>query len=218
MYRSNPNNKRMNQKLPLAPLSYIRILHASPDAPPVDIYANGNILVEDLPYTQFTNYLPVNPGNYLITVFPTGQTMNPVIETMITVPSGAAYTVAAKGMLADIELFPIPEKYIVPMPMQMNRPSQVRFIHLSPNAPPVDITLPDGTILFGNVPYEAYTEYISVTPGTYTLLVKPAGTNQTVLTIPNVNLMPGRTYSAYAVGLVGDEPPLEALLTLDGTY
>ena len=30
--------------------SYIRVFHASPNAPAVDVYANGNLIVKDLVY------------------------------------------------------------------------------------------------------------------------------------------------------------------------
>jgi hypothetical protein len=201
-----------------AAVSYVRILHASPDAPPVDIYVNGNMIAQNLPYKQFTGYMTVNPGRYNIQVFPTGQTMNPVVNVNVAVPPGSAYTVAAVGRVADIGLLPIPEKYLPVMPMHAANNANVRFIHLSPNAPAVDIMLPNGTILFQNVAFKTYTDYISVQPGEYTLLVKPNGSNQTVLTVPNVYLMPGETYSIYAVGLAGETPPLEALLTTDGGY
>jgi hypothetical protein len=195
--------------------SYVRILHAVPDAPAVDIYADGKMIVRNLSYKQLTNYIPVAPGNYKIEIFPAGQKTTPVLSTNATVPAQAAFTLAAVGRLANIGLLPIPEVY---MPSNINQKSFVRFVHLSPNAPAVDITLPNGTKLFENVPYKTYTNYIAVTPGLYTLLVKIASTEKTVLTISNINLMPGMIYSIYAVGLVGEKPPLEALISIDGNY
>lgn len=199
-------------------MSFIRILHASPDAPAVDIYANNNLIAEGLSYKQMTNYLPLVPGNYQIQVFPEGNQMNAVIDTNITIPPDSAFTVAAAGELADISLMPIPEIFTPNMPMGMGNYSYVRFVHLSPNAPSVDITLPDGTVLFEDVSYTQFTDYIGVTPGTYTLQVRPAGSNQVVLTIPDLYLMPGAIYSVFAVGLVGETPPLEAIVAVDGEY
>lgn len=203
---------------PTAQMSYIRIFHASPDAPAVDIYANGNIIANGLAYKQLTNYLPILPGNYNIQVYPTGEHTNLVINTTVTVPQNSAFTIAAMGKLSDISLMPIPEIYMPHLPMGMTNNSYVRFVHLSPNAPAVDITLPDGTKIFENVPYKKHTDYVSVNPETYTLQVKPSGSNQVVLTIPDVSLMPGMIYTVYAVGLVGDRPPLEAVISVDGKY
>jgi len=195
--------------------SYVRLLHASPDAPPVDIYANGNLIAKNLAYKQLTNYVAVKPGEYSIQVFPAGEKANPVITTMLTVPPKSSLTIAAVGKLADIELLPIMEVY---MPMVDKRSSYITFAHLSPDAPAVDITLPDGTKLFSDVSFKEYTNYVAVNPGTYTLQVKPAGQNQVVLTVPSVKLSPGTIYTVYAVGLVSGDPPLDTIISVDGEY
>ena len=200
-------------EMPRSSDSFIRILHASPDAPPVDIYANDNLIAKNLAYKQFTNYVPVKPGEYAIQVYPTGQKSTPVIDTKYTVPTKSRLTLAAVGKLADIGLLPIMEMY---MKMVDNRRSYIRFAHLSPNAPAVDITLPNGTKLFSDVSYKQYTDYINVPSGNYTLQVRPAGSDQVVLTVPNVKLSPDTVYSVYAVGLVGETPPLEAITSVDG--
>ncbi len=195
--------------------SYVRVLHASPDAPTVDIYANGNRIAQNLAYKDITDYLAVPAGNYQIEVFPAGQTTDPVIFTNLSIPVGSVYTIAATGLLANLALYPIPEEY---SPPTNGRNSYVRVVHLSPNAPPVDIVLPNGTKLFEDVEYEEFTGYIRVNPGEYTLQVKPTGMDQVVLTVPNVMLKPGEIYSVYAVGLVGEQPPLEALLFSDDRF
>lgn len=203
---------------PMDQMSFIRIFHASPDAPAVDIYANGTVIAQGLAYKQLTDYLQLMPGSYRIQVFAAGQTTNPVIDTALTVPQNSAFTIAAIGRLADISLLPIPEIYMPHLLMGITDNSYVRFVHLSPNAPAVDITLPDGTVIFENVSYKQFTDYIGLAPGTYTLQVRPTGSTQVVLTIPNVTFEPEGIYSVFAVGLVGDTPPLEAVLATDGDY
>lgn len=195
--------------------SYIRILHASPDAPPVDIYANGVQIASNLAFKEITDYLAVPAGTYNVEVYPAGTKINPVIDTDFTVPVNSAYTIAATGPLSEITLLPIREVY---MPRVVKDKSYVRFTHLSPNAPAVDITLPDGTKLFSNVAFKEHTPYKEINPGTYTLLVKPAGSNEAVLTVPNVVLKPGAIYTINAVGLAGGNPPLEAILVTDSKY
>ncbi|ERJ11317.1 DUF4397 domain-containing protein [Haloplasma contractile] len=93
--------------------------------------------------------------------------------------------------------------------------AQVRFVHLSPNAPAVDITLPDGTKLFVDTAYKEVTDYIPVGAGTVDLQVRPTGTNQVALRIPNVIFDPGQMYTVYAIGLLNGNPPLEAILFED---
>jgi len=103
---------------------------------------------------------------------------------------------------------------------KVNNPTNnayVKFAHLSPNAGAVDVTVPDGKILFKNVNYKESTDYIQVPPGTYTFDVRPTGTKTTALYVPNVRLKAQRFYTVYAVGLVGDHPGLQALIPLDGS-
>lgn len=195
--------------------SYVRILHASPDAPPVDIYANGSLIAGNLTYKQLTNYVPVAPGDYAIQVYPAGQQTDPVIDIEYNVPENSSMTVAAVGRLENISLFPIMEVY---MPMVNGNRAYVSFAHLTPNAPAVDITLPDGTRLFSDVSYLDYTNYINVEPQNYTLQVRPAGSDEVVLTLPGVRLAPGTIYTIYAVGLLGETPPLDTVIAIDGDY
>lgn len=193
--------------------SYVRILHASPDAPSVDVYANDRPIARRLAYKNFTPYIKLPTGLYTITVFPAGQTTNPIINTQFQVPNRAIYTLAATGRLQSIALQPILE------PITPFRPgtSLIRFIHLSPNTPPVDITLPTGQKLFTDIQYKEVSGYIPVNPGTYTLQARPTGTDTVALHVPNVRLLPNRIYSVYAVGLSGERPPLQVLIPLDGS-
>jgi hypothetical protein len=192
--------------------SYLRVFHASPGAPPVDVYANGTKLASNLSFSGFTEYTPIPAGRYNVKVFPAGQTLNPVINTDVNILPGTIITAAAVGRLADIELLPIQDP-VLPKPPGM---ANLRFGHLSPNAPPVDIALPDGTQLFTNVGYKQVTNYVPVHPGTYSIFVRPSGTGQNVLYVPNINLSPDRFYTIYAIGLVGETPPLQVVIPLDG--
>jgi hypothetical protein len=206
----NPYDMYMMRK---PSISFIRVLHASPDAPGVDVYANTNLIAKNLKYGEFTPYLKVPSGQCIIKVFPTGTFQTPLISTTILLIPNAIYTIAAIGQLANIGLLPIRDSRITVNSTKTN----VRFVHLSPNAPAVDITLPDGTVLFPNVGYKGVTGYIPVNPGTYTLEARLAGTKTVVLSVPNVILKPGLNISIYAVGLAGGKPGLEVLIPLDGS-
>lgn len=194
--------------------SNIRVLHASPNAPAVDVYANDKLIIKNLAYKESSEYIPVPSGNYNIKVYPSGVITNPVIDTSMYIPEDSVFTVAAIGELPDISLYPIQE----PNSANNTGLSCVRFIHISPNAPAVDIKLADDTIVFSNVPYKGIANYVCVPSGTYTFKVSPTGSNNVVLTVPNVKLDPNNLYTIYAVGLVGETPNLEALLLPEPRY
>ncbi|SKA96690.1 protein of unknown function [Caloramator quimbayensis] len=193
-------------------VSYVRILHASPNTPAVDVYANDKIIAKNLSYRNFTQYIGVPVGEYRIKVFKANTTQNPLIDTSIELPGSSAFTVAAIGMLPNINLFPIVEHKKPLNPDKL----YLRFAHLSPDAPAVDIVTPDGNKLFEDISYKEVADYIEISPGTYSVNVNIAGTNNTVLTVPNIRLLPNRYYTIYAVGLAGGKPSLQVLIPLDG--
>ncbi|WP_243116415.1 DUF4397 domain-containing protein [Fonticella tunisiensis] len=190
----------------------MRLLHASPDAPHIDAYLNDKLIASNLAFKGFTQYLPVTAGTYNIKIFPTGKRDNPVINTRLNIKARSSFTVAVGGKLSNINLYIIPE---VP-PKAIPGKVFIRFAHLSPDTPNVDITLPDGTRLFKNVEFKEYTKYIAVDEGTYTLQARPSGSNKPLLHVPNIRLKPNRYYTIYAVGFTGGNPPLQALIALDG--
>lgn len=191
--------------------SYIRVLHAVPNAPAVDIYANDNLIVKNLSYKEFSKYLPVAEGNYNIKVYPTGQRENPIVDTDLYIPKATFFNVAAIGEAPNVSLYPIPEPTVK---QNFGRPC-IRFVHLSPNAPNVDITMEDGEKIFTDVGYKNFTDYACIPSGTYTFQVRLAGSDDVVLNIPDVTLMPDNYYTIYAVGLAGEAPPLQAIVALE---
>ena len=195
------------------PESYIRILHASPNAPAVDVYVNNVPTFRNISYRGFSQYAQLPGGGlYNIKVFPAGTKVNPVINTNIFIADGKIYTVPVIGELPNISLLPVEDPRIPITPGK----ASIRFVHLSPDAPNVDITLPNGTKLFSNVGYKEIEKYINVNPGTYTLQARVSGTDKVVLNVPNVRLTPNRFYTVYAVGFASKSPGLQALIPLDG--
>jgi hypothetical protein len=75
-------------------------------------------------------------------------------------------------------------------------------VHLSPDAPAVDITLTDGTVLFGEQAFRDYTDFAPLPAGTYDLQVRLAGTTTVVLELPNITLTDGTIYTVFARGFV----------------
>jgi len=191
--------------------AHVRVFHASPDAPPVDVYLDNYPIAMNLAYKSFTPYFPLCPRRYAVRVFPAGTMEKPLIDQTVEVHPQDLITLAAVGRLADIGLLPVGPSAAP----RIYGKAFVRFVHLSPNAPQVDVAVQGGPTLFQNVGYKEITNYQAVDPGIYTLEVSPAGTSRVVLLIPGVNLEANRYYTVYAVGLVGQQPPLEAVLALD---
>lgn len=80
----------------------------------------------------------------------------------------------------------------------------MRFVHASPDAPAVDIAVSGGPVLFSNVPFRAFTPYPQVSPSTYDLEARPAGSSAVALKVDGVTLRPGTNYTIFAVGLLSN--------------
>ena len=176
-------------------ISYVRVLNASPDAPAVDIYINGGLIFKNIKFKDFTEYVQLSMGQYKMEVYPVGQMDKPVLAQNIQVPEKQVITIAAAGNFEDLQLIPYIEGNADGLAMNQSR---VRVIHLSPDAPEVDVLI-NGQIAFDNVGFMDATDYIQVSSGTYNIVVNLAGTNDTVLTFsPQLNSQ--KVYTIYVVG------------------
>ena len=79
----------------------LKVLHSVTDAPAVDIYANGSLLVENLSYGDYAGYLQVPAADYTIDVTAHGK-MNAVASFSAPLASlgGGSGVVYASGFLA----------------------------------------------------------------------------------------------------------------------
>ncbi|MFC3885230.1 DUF4397 domain-containing protein [Bacillus songklensis] len=186
----------------------VRIFHASPDTPSVDVYLNGKRTIRNLTYKQETDYLPLlEAGRYRIDIYPAGKTDKPIVSETFTFNEGQKYTVVAAGTLNTLDLLFIKDNNEVP-----SGETKIRFIHLSPNTPAVDIAVKNGDVLVSDITFKEVTDYLPLSPMTVNLEVRIAGTNKVVLELPPIRLRPNRTYTVYIVGLMNGKPGLEALV------
>jgi hypothetical protein len=186
----------------------LRVAHLSPDAPAVDIWVDGNRVLQNVPFKAISDYLVVPAGSYRIHVSPAGATTSIVIDATVTLEGNKSYTVAATGLLGANDLKPL---VLVDDPTTENQKAKVRFVHTSPDAPAVDIAVKGGPVLFGNVKFREASDYLSVDAGGYDLEVRLAGSNTVALSVPAVQLAAKGNYIVFAVGLAGNGT-LSALL------
>ncbi|NWG28283.1 MAG: DUF4397 domain-containing protein [Ignavibacteriaceae bacterium] len=173
------------------------VIHASPDAPGVDILVDNAIAGMNLTYLQNTPYLTLPSGTRNIKVNVTG-TSTTVIEGNINFVKDKAYSIFAVNSVANIEPLVLEDNLAKPA----SGKAHVRFIHLSPDAPAVDITLADGTVVFGNISFKGFTAFTPLDAGTYNLQVRLAGTSTVVLDLGNITFTSGEIYTTYARGFV----------------
>ncbi|NLK38357.1 MAG: DUF4397 domain-containing protein [Epulopiscium sp.] len=193
-------------------MAYIRFLNANPMIGPVDIYVNGRKVVSGLKYQAFTEYMKVFQGYYRIAVFKAGTTENPISVTRLNVIRNRIYTVAITG---DAES--VGSEVIVDGRRTLNPDlSYMRFIHLSDNAPSVDVYVDDRLVL-SDLGFNEVSRYLSLLPGEHSIVFKKANTDDVILIDPVATLKAGKAYSVYFVGEEGMDPGLQVLIPLEGT-
>ncbi|MGC9334930.1 MAG: DUF4397 domain-containing protein [Anaerolineae bacterium] len=194
-------------------MARVRVVHASPDAPAVDVWVNGNVAFSNAPFKGVTDYASLAAGSYQVQVTPTGATEPVVIDANLDLAGGTDYTVVAVGLLADIEPLVLVDNNSAPAAGK----AHVRFVHASPDAPAVDIAVANGgPVLFSNVPFKGVGDYLPVDAGTYDLEARVAGTTTVALSVPGVQLNEGTVYTIFAMGLAGGgEPALTAVPSVD---
>lgn len=82
--------------------AHVRVVHASPDAPNVDVYVDGAEVLTDVPFKAVSDYLPVAAGDRNLQVNATGTNAT-VIDVTPTLEDGGIYTVIAANAVASLE-------------------------------------------------------------------------------------------------------------------
>ena len=187
--------------------AYVRVAHASPDAPAVDVFVNEDAVLEGVEFGTISDYLGLEPGEYTFAVAPAGEGRDAaVLEASAEVEAANLYTVAAVGTLDDIEAAVL-----------QDNTTRLRAVHFVPDAPAVDVTVVDGPTLFEGVEFGDATDYVTVAPGTYDVAVQVSESGDHVATFEGVELAPTTTYSAFALGTVSGDQEFTLELATDET-
>ena len=195
-------------------MAMVRIVHASPDAPAVDIWVNGEVAISNLAFGEATDYVELAAGDYDVAVTPTGAgAEDAVIEATLSLEAGAAYTVAAVGEVANIEPLVLADDLTAPA----DGMAHVRVVHASPDAPDVDVAVADGPVLIQGLAFKADSGYLPVDAMSYDLEVRPTGTEDVAIDIAGFNAEAGTVYTVMAIGLAGDGS-LTVLPLVDAAY
>lgn len=176
----------------------VLVTHASPDAPGVDILVDNTVAAANLTFPNSVGYATLNSGTRNVKVNVTG-TSTTALEANLNLAANKNYSVFAVNTVSAIEAIVLEDDLTTPA----SGKSHVRFLHLSPDAPSVDITLTDGTIVFGDYTFKEASAFTPLDAGTYNLQVRLAGTSTVVLELPNIALTAGKIYTVFAKGLVG---------------
>jgi hypothetical protein len=180
----------------------VNVVHASPDAPAVDVYVNDEVALSDLAFGAASGFVALPAGDYNVKVAPAGTSAEEaVIDADLTLEADMAYEVAAVGLVADIQpaVFPVDLAAL-----ESAEESAVRVVHASPDAPAVDVAVTGGDVLVENLAFPDASDYLMIPAGSYDLEVRPTGTEDVALALPGTAIPAGAAISVYAIGTLAD--------------
>jgi hypothetical protein len=195
----------------------VRVVHASPDAPNVDVLVDGRSVLTNVPYATASDYLTVSAGARQIEARATGTSQD-AINAKLTLAGKQDYTVLAEDFLADITASVLTDHNSAPDSGKV----KVRVVHASPSAGPVDVyVVAPGTGIgtasptISNLAFKSATDYLSVPAGSYEVFVTPTGTKTIAIDTGSVALVAGQVRTAVALDAPGGGLPLTAILLAD---
>lgn len=183
---------------PVPSTSRMMVTHASPDAPGVDLLVeNVKLNTAALEFPNSTPYITAFSGNRNVKVNVAGSTTT-VINATLPLAANKSYSVFAIDAVANIGALVVEDNLSTPAPGK----AHVRFIHLSPDAPAVDVAVDGGAVVFGNQAFKDYTSFTPLDAGDYDLEVRVAGTSTVALDLPVITLQAGKIYTVFAKGFL----------------
>lgn len=179
---------------------------------PLQLYLDGvRTFAAPLGYNNYTGYFPVEPGTRTFradTLFDasraTPKPSAPVLNAAVDLAPDRFYTLFVADTLESIETVLVEDDLSPPDPA--GGKAKVRFAHLSPDAPAVDVVVRNGPVLFNNQSFRQVTPFVEVDAGAYNLDVRPAGTATNALALNSIQFDAGKMYTVVAAGRVRSQP------------
>jgi uncharacterized surface protein with fasciclin (FAS1) repeats len=193
-----------------APKAHLRVAHFAADAPAVDVFSKGVVVLRELAFGTVSDWLELDPGAYNIRVSPTGQGLNAAVISLddFEVAADEYITVAAIGTVA---LDTIRAQVIKEDDSNIGiGNARVTIFHAAEGVPAVDV-LADGSPLVsvlsfpGTLGSNDGLETIEVPAGIYNLQVRATGSTDPgdiVADLPETEFALNGNYLIAAIGTV----------------
>jgi len=181
----------------------VLIVHASPNAPNIDMYVDGARSLYNISYGSDTGYAIINPGTYSFAFTQTGNT-TPLVTQSFTFEGGKLYSIFTIDSVSKMKAV-----YVADNIATISLDSvQIRYFDLSPDAPFHTAVITSGTDSVqytirgfndqgGNSDFQNFT---SLKAGTYDLKLSQPGSGTPFKVFNNLVLTGGKVYTIYLKG------------------
>lgn len=188
---------------PSAAQGTIRVTHASPGAPAVDIYLDGarTPAIANLAFGKSTDLIKLDAKTYAVAIRPAGAAPRsaPAFEGSLTVARNATTEVVAIGKLGGEPGFALGTYKIARSGIPAEE-ARIYVLHAAPAAPGVDVYA-NGKLVIPNLTYGNLSSALDVEKGAYRFTATVAGSRSpVVLFLPETELAPATVYTVIAYG------------------
>ena len=200
---AKPTKPKAAKTTRVAGTAFIRVLHAMPGGPAVDVYSGSTKIASNLSFKWLSQYVDVKSGKNAIKVVPVGKTEPAIVSEAKSLTKGKYFSLVITGKQKAALLF-VNDSTGKEMPDK----ARVRVIHVSPGAPDVLVTIPSARGTKGYTNFIAkplgYQKSASKTakPMTTTIQIRTED-GKVIKEVADVTLVAGKRYDAFAVGEVG---------------
>jgi len=115
-------------------IAQLRVMHASPNEPNLDVYIDGKIVASELAYEGNTGYLSVDPGSHKVQLDLTGTT-NPVLSQSVNLAGSSETTLIAYNEAANITALVLADNNTTPGSGNI----ELRFVNAAPGLGSTDV-------------------------------------------------------------------------------
>lgn len=180
-------------------LAQFKLVNASSVGTPLNVLVNGALTLTNIPFAGVSNYTETLAGSQTLSV---ESAATPGASLLTFTPNFAPATdssIVVTGSAGALQVLVLTDNN---MPSPVGR-ARVRFVNASPGLAALDVYV-NFALTFSGVASDSaspYTELVANITGTpFTFGFNFAGTTTPALTLPNITLIAGTTYTIYVVG------------------
>jgi hypothetical protein len=180
-----------------------RFVHASPDAPAIDVIADARAVITNLAYPNVTPYVALSAGGSCVAVATTGSTTPLIPAALLNFTSASKQTAVILGQAAGTPALSVAVFSDETTPPAADK-GKIRFINASPDAGGLDV-LSDNAAIITNLAFGSASDFIEVAAGERKIKVSQTGTTTTVLPEITLTVGGGQVYTLIVRGKSADQ-------------
>ncbi len=182
-------------------VSTVRLLQASPDAPPVSVVVDGKTVASGLNYGNASGYSSVKPGSHHIQVVPASGG-SPIFDQSISFASSSTKTLLFSGPAAGIQLVTLTDGGTT----SVSGSGYVRVVNASSTMGSVDVYLVAAGSGIGGVSpvtaglgFDKDTGYQVIVAGNYQVFMTTPGTPNALLSTGPISITAAQNQTLVAL-------------------